>query len=99
MKSDLAAVASPDRSAEAPGDLAPRIVAIVRAFLVKRGADRPIGPEEDLREAGLTSVDMVNLMLALESAFAVLIPEAKMLPENFQSVRAIEGLIEELGRA
>jgi acyl carrier protein len=46
-----------------------------------------------LREAGLTSLDMVNLVLAMEAEFDIEIPQSAMTPENFDTVAAIESLI------
>ena len=48
---------------------------------------------QDLREAGLTSLDMVNLMLAVEAEFDIEIPQADMTPENFRSIETIEALV------
>jgi acyl carrier protein len=50
----------------------------------------------DLREAGLTSVAAVRLMLEVEAAFDVAIPDAELTPENFASVATIEALVRRL---
>jgi acyl carrier protein len=49
-----------------------------------------------LRDAGLTSMDMVNLVLAVESEFDLMIPETSITPANFRSVAAISTLIDVL---
>ena len=56
----------------------------------------PILYDDDLREAGLSSLEVVNLMLAVEAEFGVTIPEVKMTPKNFSSISAIDALIASL---
>lgn len=50
----------------------------------------------DLRQAGLTSVAAVRLMLEVEAACDVAIPDADLTPENFTSVASIEALVRRL---
>ncbi len=73
-----------------------RITATVRRLLADRGIVRPFAAEEDLREVGLTSLDMVNLVLAIEAELGVSIPEAEVTPANFRSVATIEPLVARL---
>ena len=70
-----------------------RVVVLVRQILAKRGVDRPPGRDEDLTECGLSSLDMVNLMLAVETEFDVKIPDRDMTPANFRSIARIEALM------
>ena len=70
-----------------------RITAAVRRLLAERGVTRAFAAHEDLREVGLTSLDMVNLVLAVESELAVSVPEAAITPANFQSVASIDALV------
>ncbi|MDR3511647.1 MAG: phosphopantetheine-binding protein [Caulobacteraceae bacterium] len=76
-----------------------RICAIVRTLLTKRDFRGPLDVTQPLHEAGLTSLDMVNLMLAVEAEFDLEIPQAQMTPENFRSVAAIERLVDRLALA
>ena len=62
-------------------------------MLVKRGNNTIPGRDENLRDAGLTSLDMVNLMLAIEAEFDIEIPQSAMTPDNFDTIRAIEALV------
>ncbi len=73
-----------------------RITAAVRRLLADRGITRPFTAQEDLREVGLTSLDMVNLVLAVEAELTVSIPEAEITPANFRSVATIEALVTRL---
>ena len=76
-------------------DHAPRILALVDALLAKKG--RPgAGPQQDLREAGLSSLDTVNLMLAVEGELDQFLPPAEMTPENFRTASAIAALLDRL---
>jgi acyl carrier protein len=70
-----------------------RIAGLVRRILADRSIERPFSAEDDLREVGLTSLDMVNLVLAVESALSVSIPERDITPANFRSVSSIEALV------
>jgi acyl carrier protein len=74
-------------------DIAARVSALVRAFLAKRSVARSVGRDEDLAEAGLSSLDLVNLMLAVEAEFDLSIPEQDMRPANFRSIARIELLV------
>ena len=73
-----------------------RIGSIVRTMLTKRDFQGALDAGQSLGEAGLTSLDMVNLMLAVEAEFDLEIPQAEMTPENFRSINTIERLVEAL---
>ena len=75
------------------GHAASRISGIVGRMLEKRGAVRAVDARQNLRDAGLTSLDMVNLMLAVEGEFDIFIPQTQMTPENFRNIEAIEALV------
>ena len=49
-----------------------------------------------LSELGMSSIKMVNLMLAVESEFDLSIPQAEITPDNFRSVTSIETLLARL---
>jgi acyl carrier protein len=76
-----------------------RITTLVRQILAKRGVDRAVGLDEDLPTCGLSSLDTVNLMLAVEAEFDAKIPDREMTPANFRSIARIEALLEKLGSA
>jgi acyl carrier protein len=69
-----------------------QVAEIVAALLARKGLP-PVGLDANLWESGLASMDIVNLMLEVEEAFDIQLPEAQMTPENFRTVRAIEALI------
>lgn len=74
-------------------DVSNRVAALVRRIISKRGFSRAVGPDEDLRAAGLSSLEVVTLMLSVEMEFAVKIPEREMTPANFRSIARITGLV------
>jgi acyl carrier protein len=74
-----------------------RVIELIGEILAGRSIARAVEVDEDLRfDVGLTSLDMMNLMLAIESSFALEIPEKNITPANFRSVRAISSLIAKL---
>ena len=79
--------------------LAERVTAIACRMLVKLGNNTIPGSDENLRDAGLTSLDMVNLMLAIEAEFDVEFSQSAMTPDNFDTVGAIEALVSVTAKA
>lgn len=71
-----------------------RVAALVAEILARAGKTEPVAPDERLVDAGLTSVDMVNLMLAVEADFDIMIPPADITPANFRSIATIEAMVE-----
>jgi acyl carrier protein len=69
------------------------ITSIVTRLLAKRAGPAEVAPDQNLTDAGLTSLDMVNLMLAIEDAFEIEIPQRRMTPANFRTITAIETLV------
>jgi len=69
---------------------------VVRRILAQRSIDCPLAAEDDLREIGLTSLDMVELVLSVESELGVSIPEVAITPVNFRSISSIDALVKSL---
>jgi acyl carrier protein len=69
---------------------------LAREFAPALPDDPERAREADLREAGLTSMASVKLMLAIEAAYDVAIPDAELTPENFRSIATIAALVERL---
>jgi acyl carrier protein len=74
-------------------DIRNRIVTLVREILTQNSISAEIPPNAPLVDIGLTSMDMVNLMLGLEAEFDFMIPQEQITPENFQSVQTLERLV------
>ena len=76
-----------------------RITAIASRMLLKRGVTTIPGSTDNLRDAGLTSLDMVNLMLAIEAEFDIEIPQSAMTPDNFDTIAAMDALVSVTAKA
>jgi len=74
-------------------EITDRVALLVGRICEKRAIAAPIRRDDDLRAAGLSSLDIVNLMLAVEAEFAIRIPERDMTPANFRSIAHIAALV------
>jgi len=54
---------------------------------------QPFPVHQQLSDLGLTSLKMVNLMLAVEVEFDIAIPPSEITPENFHTVASMEALV------
>jgi acyl carrier protein len=70
-----------------------QVANIVRQLLERDSLAQPIGRDDDLSAAGLTSADMINLMLLIEEQFRIAIPEQELRPVNFRSIASIDALV------
>ena len=70
-----------------------RVMALVKAILEQNAITATIDPDTRLVDVGLTSMDMVNLMLGVEAEFDFTIPQSEITPENFQSVKTLELMV------
>jgi acyl carrier protein len=80
------------------GGLTPRerLIGLVRQILGQPAASRPLPIDARLSDLGLSSIKMVNLMLAMEVEFGIAIPQSEITPQNFQSIATIETLVVKL---
>jgi acyl carrier protein len=53
----------------------------------------PLPIDAQLSDLGISSLKMVNLMLAVELEFDIAIPQSDITPENFHSLASIEALV------
>jgi acyl carrier protein len=56
----------------------------------------PFPVDTQLSDLGVTSLKMVNLMLAVEVEFDIAIPQSDITPENFQSLASIRSLVQKM---
>ena len=61
-----------------------RILDLVKAILKQNAIAVEVDPESRLVNVGLTSMDLVSLMLGVEAEFDFTIPQSEITPENFQ---------------
>ena len=76
----------------APGPLE-RIVALVERILEHKPGAVRLDTRARLNELGMSSMKMINLMLAIEVEFDVTIPQADITPDNFDSIASVEALV------
>jgi acyl carrier protein len=87
-------------------NIADRVAELVRRAMTQQSTAKqsvakppiakPIGPDDDLRACGLSSLSLVNLMLSVETDFDLKIPERDMTPANFRSIACIVDLVRAL---
>jgi acyl carrier protein len=70
-----------------------RVLALIKTILVQNSISLDVRPESRLVDIGLTSMDMVKLMLEVEAEFDFTIPQPEITPENFQSANTLELMI------
>jgi acyl carrier protein len=74
-------------------DVQSRLRGLVAAILEQNAIAVELDPQSRLVDVGLTSMDMVNLMLGVEAEFDFTIPQSEITPENFQSIRSLELMV------
>ena len=62
-------------------------------MLLDHSIDRSFHANDDLRQVGLTSLDMASLVLSVEAEFDLMVPEREITPANFRSVSTITRLV------
>jgi acyl carrier protein len=70
-----------------------RLLRLVAQILGKPEAAPTLSVEARLSELGMSSIKMVNLMLAVEAEFDLTIPQGEITPDNFRSVASVEALL------
>ncbi len=73
-----------------------RLLRLVGQILGKPEAAPSLPAEARLSELGMSSIKMVNLMLAVETEFDLTIPQGDITPDNFRSVATVEALVTRL---
>ena len=78
-------------------DVSNRLISLVKQVSGSAAVfPSPFPVNTQLSDLGVTSLKMVNLMLAVEVEFDIAIPQSDITPENFQSVNAIRALVEKM---
>jgi acyl carrier protein len=71
-----------------------QLIVLVKQLLgAKAVLPDPFPMDQQLSDLGVSSLKMVNLMLAVELEFDIAIPQSDITPENFHSVAAIQSLV------
>ena len=74
-------------------DVGGRVLALVNSILKQNAITANVDPDSLLVDVGLTSMDMVSLMLGVEAEFDFTIPQSEITRENFQSVQTLQRMI------
>jgi len=77
-------------------DVRSEIETLVKSIMASNGCKAELTPDKGLAEIGLTSMDMMNLMLGVEAKFNMMIPAEFLTPEHFHSVSSVEKMITKL---
>lgn len=80
-------------------DISGKIATLVGEILAKHGPAGDVAQDAELAKLGMTSIDMVELMLGVEADFDILIPPPDITAENFRSIATIRRLVERLSGA
>lgn len=83
-------------AAGSSAEISERVRRLVRRLMADNAIATPLQKGVRLADIGLMSMDMVNLMLAVEAEFDLMIPQADITPENFESAESIERLVQSL---
>jgi acyl carrier protein len=74
-----------------------QLIALIKAVLGAGGVvPNPFPLDAQLSDLGISSLKMVNLMLAVEVEFDIAIEQADITPENFHSLNSIEVLVDRI---
>jgi acyl carrier protein len=73
-----------------------RLLRLVAQILGKPEAAPTLPVDGRLSELGMSSIKMVNLMLAVEVEFDLTIPQSDITPDNFRSIASVEALLARL---
>jgi acyl carrier protein len=79
-----------------PGDIGQTLLELARRVAPGLPASQLHARALSLSDAGLTSMGAVRLMLAIEAAFNIAIPDAELTPANFANLDAVETLVARL---
>ena len=85
-----------DQIAHSPKE---RLIRLVEQLIVGQSGLRSVSAEDSLIDIGLSSINMVNLMLTVEAEFDVMIPQSDITPANFRSISTIEALLGRLSES
>ena len=80
----------------AVNDTVDRLSVIVTRIAASHDVPHAFATQDHLVDHGLTSMAMVDLMLAIEAAFDVTIPQTEMQPANFQSIASLARMMERM---
>jgi acyl carrier protein len=73
-----------------------RVITVVQQVFEERLISQPVAADDILIEMGLTSLDIVRLVLLVETEFDLMLPITEITPANFRSISTINRLVNRL---
>jgi acyl carrier protein len=73
-----------------------RVITVVQQVFEERLISRPIAADDILIDIGLTSLDIVRLVLLVETEFDLMLSITEITPANFRSISTISRLVSRL---
>jgi acyl carrier protein len=73
-----------------------RVIALVERILERPTGAAPLSITARLNELGMSSMKMINLMIAIEVEFDLSIPQADITPDNFESITSVDAMVSRL---
>jgi acyl carrier protein len=73
-----------------------RVITVVQQVFEERLISQPVAADDILIEMGLTSLDIVRLVLLVETEFDLMLPITEITPANFRSISTISRLVNRL---
>jgi acyl carrier protein len=73
--------------------VAASVMSVLNGIRALQANGLPYDLDTNLTDAGFTSVEMVKVMLGIEAAFDIMIPQDMITPENFTSAQTIIAMV------
>jgi acyl carrier protein len=82
-------------SQNTPGGPTPneRVLALVARILERPADAKALPTTTRLNELGMSSMKMINLMIAIEVEFDLTIPQGEITPDNFESIASVKAMV------
>lgn len=74
------------------------IIGDIKKYIEKNilSADVKIDATTNLQQAGIDSFSTVEIILFIERQYGVMIPDDKLIPDNFKTLKALAATVQEL---
>jgi acyl carrier protein len=70
-----------------------QVVMVLRSHMADLPPEASVDTEDKLVDLGIDSLRLVELIIELEDAFDIVIPDEEMLASNFSTVGAVSALV------
>ncbi len=72
------------------------VMSVLRGIRALQSNSLPYAENTNLSDAGFTSLEMVQVMLATEAAFDIMIPQEMITTQNFSNAASIAAMVKAL---